>query len=102
MFLNIMKTTAEYIRLLSEHSTELRSQFGIVSMRLFGSVARGEQTENSDVDILVEMPANLRSVCGAQVYLENMLGGSVDLIRNHSHLSSFFRKQVERDGIIIY
>lgn len=97
-----MKTTAEYIRLLSDHSAELRSQFGIVSMRLFGSVARGEQTENSDVDIFVDMPANLRSVCGAQVYLENILGSSVDLIRNHSHLSLFFKKQIERDGIVIY
>ena len=50
-----MRTTKEYIDLIAAHADELRSQFGIRTLRLFGSVSRGEQKEGSDVDICVEM-----------------------------------------------
>ena len=41
-----MKTSQEFIALLREHQSELQQQFGIVSMRLFGSVARGDHRED--------------------------------------------------------
>lgn len=97
-----MKTTQEYVSILQASAQELRTRFGITSLKLFGSVARGEQTEGSDVDVLVDMPASMKQVCGAQLYLEEKLGCSVDLIRNHNHLSAFFLNQVARDGIAIY
>lgn len=50
-----MKTRAEYIQLLSKHTDELRSRFGVSSLRLLGSVSRDEQHENSEVDVCVEM-----------------------------------------------
>jgi predicted nucleotidyltransferase len=71
-------------------------------MSLFGSVARGEHTENSDVDVFVEMPATLRGVGGANDYLEHITGTHVDMILKHSNLTPFFLKQVERDGIRIF
>ena len=46
-----MRTAKKYIDLISAHADELRSQFGIRSLRLYGSVSRGEQREDSDVDI---------------------------------------------------
>ena len=97
-----MKSTQEYITLLKQHAPLLKSRYGMTSMSLFGSVARGEQTEGSDVDVLVDMPATLRGVGGANDYLEDLLGCHVDMIRNHNRLTPFFRKQVERDGIIIF
>ena len=50
-----MKTRKEYIELISAHTDELRSKFGIRSLCLFGSVSREEQKEGSDVDVCVEM-----------------------------------------------
>lgn len=97
-----MKSTQEYIALLKQHAPLLKSRYGMTSMSLFGSVARGEQTEGSDVDVLVDMPATLRGVGGANDYLEDLLGCHVDMIRNHNRLTPFFRKQVERDGITIF
>jgi predicted nucleotidyltransferase len=44
----------EVIRVLREHRGELREQFGVKSLALFGSVARDEATGTSDVDLLVE------------------------------------------------
>ena len=97
-----MKSTQEYITLLKQHAPLLKSRYGMTSMSLFGSVARGEQTEGSDVDVLVDMPATLCGVGGANDYLESLLGCHVDMIRNHNRLTPFFRKQVERDGITIF
>ena len=51
-----MKTRSEYIQIIRDHASELQSRFGIQSMSLFGSVARNEQHEGSDVDLFVKMP----------------------------------------------
>ena len=50
-----MKTRNEYVRLLLSLESVLKQRFGVRSLRLFGSVARNEQTEQSDLDVCVEM-----------------------------------------------
>jgi predicted nucleotidyltransferase len=97
-----MKTSQEYIDLIREHRFELFEQLGITSMRLFGSVARGEQHEGSDVDLFVTMPPKMFKYIAAAQYLEQLLGCSVDLIRDHQNLRPFFRQQIERDGIDVF
>ena len=85
-----------------EPSPDPLERFGITSMRLFGSVARGDQHEGSDIDLFVTMPPKLYNYIEAAQYLEQLLGCSVDLIRDHQHLRPFFRQQIERDGIDIF
>ncbi|MBQ8128126.1 MAG: nucleotidyltransferase domain-containing protein [Prevotella sp.] len=60
----------EYIRILQSHADELQSRFGITAMRLFGSVARGEHHDGSDVDIFVAMPPKFYNHVAAAQYLE--------------------------------
>ena len=43
----------DVLKILVDHRDELRQQFGVKSLALFGSVARDEATETSDVDLLV-------------------------------------------------
>ena len=97
-----MRTQTEYIEALHAHSEELKSKFGITSMRLFGSVARGEHTEKSDIDLFVTMPPHFYNYIAASQYLEELLGCNVDLISDHKHLRPFFRQQIEQDGVIIF
>ena len=94
-----MKTREEYIALITSHAEELKKNFGIKSLRLFGSVSRNEQKEGSDVDICVEMPPKFFLVVRLKTYLEKLLGCPVDIIRKHHHLNSFLLKEVEREGI---
>ena len=49
-----MKTTSEYIALLRKYMAENAYKYGIMRMGIFGSVARGEQTAESDVDVCIE------------------------------------------------
>ena len=99
---NDMKTTQEYISILREHANVLQQQYGMTSMSLFGSIARGEQKEGSDVDVLVEMPPIFYNACAANDYLEDILNCRVDMVRKHDRLTPFFLKQVEHDGIRIF
>ena len=98
----MMKTSQEYIRIIQEHQPELQQRFGITSMRLFGSVARGEQREGSDIDLFVTMPPKMFNYIEAAQFLEQLLGCSVDLIGDHQNLRPFFRQQINKDGIDIF
>ena len=98
----MMKSSQEYIDIIRKHSSELQKQFGITSMRLFGSVARGEHREGSDVDLFVTMPPKFFNYILAVQYLENLLGCPVDVIQDHKNLRPFLREQIEHDGINIF
>ena len=71
---------------------------------LFGSFARGEEREDSDVDILVildhSQPVGLKFF-GMWGDLERLLGRSVDLVTEKS-LMPFARPSVEQDRLLIY
>lgn len=97
-----MKTAEEYIKILGSNATELHKRFGITYMRLFGSVARGENREGSDIDLFVRMPAKFYNYILASQYLEDLLGCNVDLIVEHQGIRPFFRQQIENDGIDIF
>ena len=97
-----MKSRSEYIQIIRDHAPELQSRFGIQSLSLFGSVARNEQHEGSDVDLFVKMPPKFFNYIEASEYLRKILECDVDLISDHRNLRPFFRKQIERDGINIF
>ena len=97
-----MRTRAEYIDILSLHAGELRSRYGISSMRLFGSVMRNGYKEGSDVDFFVTMPLQFLNYIAASQYLKSLLSCDVDLKASHNRIRPFFRKQIEQDGIDIY
>lgn len=54
-----MKSTQEIIRILERAKPELAREFGVTRLAVFGSYARGEQHNGSDVDILVEVAPSL-------------------------------------------
>ncbi len=85
--------------LLEEHRADLR-RFGVRSLRLFGSVARGEASAASDVDLLVDF-AEKPSFSGymkLRIFLEDTLGAKVDLI-TEGGLRERVRPFVEKDAI---
>ncbi|MCB0188084.1 MAG: nucleotidyltransferase family protein [Caldilineaceae bacterium] len=72
---------AQAVRSLTEHREELRDQFGVASLAIFGSTARDEATEISDIDLLVEFnrPTGLFDLIRLQFHLEELLGVAVDI-----------------------
>ena len=87
-----LRSTREY---LSEH-------YGVSSMLLFGSVAKNEQKEDSDVDVCVEMKPNLFRQAGVKVYLQELLGCSVDVVRMRDSMNQLFKQQIQKYGVRVY
>ena len=75
-------------------------QFSVASLSIFGSVARGEATETSDSDILVEFngPVGLFAFIGLQQHLEELLGCKVDLVTPDA-LRQEMRERILKEAI---
>lgn len=86
------------LSVLEAHRPELERRFGVVSLDLFGSFARGQAREDSDIDLLVrfEGPMSLSCEMEMQDYLEGLFGRPVDLSRAE-RLRPEYRPYVEKD-----
>jgi len=98
---SVMLVRQECIDRIKANEDYITSQFEVKSLRLFGSLARNQQRESSDVDICVEMPPDMFQLIGLKQYLEELLGCDVDVIRMHRNIDNFLLNQIEKDGIYI-
>jgi len=76
-----MKSLEEVKRIINIYRKELEEKFKVKSIAIFGSYARGEQTPQSDIDIIVEFkePVGMLFIHLAD-FLEKILGIKVDLL----------------------
>ena len=90
----------EVLDILRTHKPTLAERFGVTELALFGSFARDQATDKSDVDILVKFdkPATSKTYFGVQFYIEDLLGRPVDLVTEKS-LRSELRPYVEREVV---
>ena len=77
-----MKSIDEIIKILTEHKGELKEKYKIKGIKIFGSYARGEQRETSDIDIIVdfEETPTLIELLRVEEEIERILGVKVDLL----------------------
>jgi predicted nucleotidyltransferase len=70
------------LKMLKELKPELKAKFKVKEIGLFGSFVREEQSQTSDIDILVEFetPIGLFKFLELEEYLEAQLGRKVDLV----------------------
>jgi predicted nucleotidyltransferase len=89
------------LALMSDHLPEV-SRFDVLHLRLFGSAARDELRDDSDVDVLVEFnaAATFRQYMGLKFFLEDLLGRRVDLVTTKG-LRQEFRPTVEQEAIVV-
>ncbi|MHB8914865.1 MAG: nucleotidyltransferase family protein [Thiobacillus sp.] len=89
------------VRLRQHREAVIRiaAEIGVLHVRMFGSVLRGEDTEESDIDLLVDAPKGITffDMARLQRELEAELGVSVDVITPED-LSLGFRDQVVREA----
>jgi predicted nucleotidyltransferase len=89
----------ETVQVLRQHRADMR-QFGVESLSIFGSVAREEAAETSDVDVLVEFAGRptFDGYMGLKFFLEDLPGCPVDVI-TRSSLKPRFKAAVEREAV---
>lgn len=93
-------TDEEVPDLISEQLDEIRDRFGVRSLAVFGSAARGELGPDSDVDVLVEFQgaSTFDRYMGLKFYLEDLLDRPVDLVTPNA-LRPELASAVEREGV---
>ena len=76
------KILQEIIQILKEHQEELRETYKVKRLKVFGSYAKNEQTEKSDLDLIVsfEKTPTLLEFIDFKEYLEDITGIKVDLV----------------------
>ena len=97
-----MNNKDEYLYKLRQFKQQYSSEYGIDCIGIFGFVARGEQTENSDMDIYYEGKSfGLKSLVKYPMLLEQYLGRPVDVVRKHSNLRPSFVKRIMQDIVYV-
>ena len=97
-----MKTVTEYISLLRDYMQKNAGKYGISRMGIFGSVARNEQTETSDVDIYIEGQLHgFFALSGIKKELEELLGCTVDIVRLRDKMDALLREKILKEGIYV-
>ena len=88
-----MKTLQEIEMTLGKHKQQLFSEYPIKSLAIFGSYARKEQKEESDLDILVEFndKIGVRFIDLAEE-LENLIGFKVDLVSRNGIKEKYYQR----------
>ncbi len=90
------------LAILRQHWAEIQTKFGVESLALFGSTARGEAHAGSDADLLVRFhtPPGYDGYFALKCYLEALLGVPVDLVMEGA-LRPWARPQVEQEAIYV-
>ena len=92
--------TADYLQLLRQYKASASKKYGIKRIGIFGSVARGEQTENSDVDIVVSLTQpRLFNLVHIKEELQQLFGRPVDIVRERDNMDILLKNCIQRDGI---
>ena len=94
-------TKQEVLNYLSSHKEKFQADFGVIKIGLFGSFARDQATQNSDIDLVIEMnPKSLERRIAFKRQVESDLNRSLD-VGYLSTLRSFIAKEVAKDVIYI-
>ena len=74
------------LQLKKQSIINIAQTYGASNIRIFGSVARGESNDNSDIDFLVEfsLGRSLFDLINVKLELEDLLGRSVDIVTEKS------------------
>ena len=97
-----MKSQTEILNLLRRYKPTAQKKYGITKLGIFGSVARGEQTPDSDVDVCYEGKApTFLTLDMIQTELEQLFDCKVDLVRVRDNMNSLLRQRILKDGIFV-
>lgn len=97
-----MKTKEEIIAVLRNFKEEFGERYGIEKLGLFGSMARGEQKEDSDIDICIKLQEpDYFTRMEIKDFLEKRFNTKVDVVSLSAMMRSLFRNHIEKDAIYI-
>jgi len=97
-----MISQSEIIKRIAENKPFLKTKFGVEKIGIFGSYAKNNFSESSDIDVLIELREQKYDFwVYVKLYLEKLLGKPVDLIATGSNLRKGFLTTINKDIIYV-
>ena len=97
-----MLTKEEVAKYLKYYKEQHRDEYKLLRLGIFGSVARGESGQNSDLDVVVEFSQpNLFILSGIKEDLQEMFHIEVDVVALSKSMNPKLRKRIERDVVYV-
>ncbi|MBN2823969.1 MAG: nucleotidyltransferase family protein [Campylobacterales bacterium] len=90
-------TKNQIINYLASHKQKFQQEYGVEQIGLFGSYARDEAREDSDIDIFVKMKPSLFKLVGLKESIEEDLQKKVDVIREHKNIKPILSQMIQKD-----
>jgi predicted nucleotidyltransferase len=95
------KPLSQTLKILRDHQAALQRR-GVLHAAVFGSVARHEASEESDVDILIDLdstyPIGVFAYATLKLYINELLGEKVDVVHRKT-LKPLLRESITRDAV---
>ncbi|HNZ53202.1 MAG TPA: nucleotidyltransferase domain-containing protein [bacterium] len=93
---------SDVINILKSFKNKFAKKYGIISMGIFGSAARNELTNDSDIDIYVQTETpNPFVIIHMKDDLETILGRRVDIVRIREFMNKTLKNRIEKEGIYV-
>lgn len=78
------------------------ARYHIVRIGIFGSVARGEMTEDSDLDVVVDLSRpDFFALAGIQQSLEEQLHRPVDIVRYRQNMNQYLKRRIDKEAVYV-
>ena len=94
-------TKINILNYLKEHYQEFHEKYNVEQIGLFGSYARDEATEDSDIDIVVTMQPKLFDIIAIKEQIEEDLHKKVDIVRLRPKMNLRLRDRILKDGLFV-
>lgn len=93
---------SEILRTLLQFHQQKQKQYKIVKIGIFGSVARNQFGDKSDVDVVVELTGpDLFALVGIKQDLEELLHRHVDIVRYRKNMNAFLKQQIDQEAFYV-
>jgi len=92
----------EILSILRDFKQNFAEPYGILALGLFGSIARGQSRENSDVDICIKtVTADPFVLVHIKEDIERRVHRRVDIVRMREKMNPYLKERIEKDGIYV-
>ena len=79
-----------------------QQKYNIIRIGLFGSLARGNMGEQSDIDVVVELKTqDLFDLIGIKLDLEEQLSQEVDIVSYRKKMNEFLRRRIDKEAVYV-
>jgi predicted nucleotidyltransferase len=92
----------EVLAVLRQHKAEFAARYGVTGLGIFGSVARDEAREESDVDVVITMrQPKLFFMVHIKDALEEALHRPVDIVDYRETMNQFLKQRIDREAVYV-